>query len=108
MRNYDPNIHKGVHTVEITIQKWDYAGHIKQRIGGNCKGKNILDFDFESEDADLENDCNLRYDEDYDCFSATLKNENGDILEVEGDSEEFNDMIVKMEILDYEKENESE
>lgn len=108
MKNYDPNIHKGIHAVEITIQQWDYVGHIKQRIGGNCKGKSILDFDFESEDSDLENDCNLSYDKGYDCFCATLKNESGDILEVEGDSEQFNDMIVKTEILDYVKENESE
>lgn len=108
MKNYDPNIYKGIHTVEITIQQWDYVGHIRQSISGNCKGRDILDFDFECEDADLENDCNLRYDEDYYCFYAMLKNESGDTLEIEGDSVEFNNMIVKMEILNYEKSNESE
>lgn len=43
MKNYDPNIYKGIHTVEVTIQQWDYVGHIRQSIGGNCKGRTILD-----------------------------------------------------------------
>lgn len=105
MKNYDPNIYRGIHTIEITIQQWDYAGHIIQKMGGNCRGKDVLDFDFECDDAeDSENDCQLKYDEEYDCYSAVLKNEIGDTMEIEESSEDFNKMIVKIEILDYVKE----
>lgn len=106
MKNYDPNIYRGIHTIEITIQQWGYVGHITQRVGGNCKGRDVLDFDFECEDADLENDCNLQYNEEYDCFSAVLKDENGNTLEVEESAEDFNKMIVKIEIIDYVEEKE--
>ena len=106
MKIYDPNIHNGIHTIQITIQQWDYVGHIIQKISGNCRGKDVLDFDFECEDADCENDCQLKYDEDYDYFSAVLKNEKGDTLEIEESASDFNKMIVKIEILDYVKESE--
>ena len=46
MKNYDPNIYRGVHTIKITLQIWDYIGHVTQKIRGNCKGRNILSFDF--------------------------------------------------------------
>ena len=103
MKYYDPNINYGIHTVEVTLQQWGYVGHIIQRIDGSCKGKDILDFDFECEDGNLENDCNLKYDEDYEYFSATLMDINGNTLEVEGDAEEFNKLIVKVEIIDFVK-----
>ena len=28
MRKYNPNIYKGIHTVKITLQQWEYKGHI--------------------------------------------------------------------------------
>lgn len=77
MKNYDPNITNGIHTVKITLQQWEYVGHIFKKIGGNCKGSNILDFDFECEDGALENDCELSFHEDYECYRAFLKNESG-------------------------------
>lgn len=106
MKNYNPNIYRGIHTIEITIQQWDYVGHIIQKIYGNCRGKDVLEFDFECEDADLENDCQLKYDEEYDYFSAVLKNEKGDTLEIQESSADFNKMIVKIEILEYVKDKE--
>lgn len=106
MKNYDPNIYSGIHTVKITLQQWGYVGHIIQEIRGSSKGRDVLDFDFECEDAENENDCNLQFDEDFDSFSAILKNESGDTLEVEGDAEEFNQMIVALEIIDFQKESE--
>lgn len=39
MKRYDPNIYRGVHTVKITLQKWEYKGHIIRRVYGNCKGR---------------------------------------------------------------------
>lgn len=107
MKNYDPNIYIGIHTVKITLQQWGYVGHIIQKIRGNCKGRDVLDFDFVCEDSENENDCNLQFDEDlpYDCFSAVLKNESGDTLVVQGDAEEFNKMIVAVEIIDFQEES---
>lgn len=105
MKNYDPNIRYGTHTVEITLQQWEYTGHVTQRINGNCKGRTILDFDFECEDGNLESDCNLKFHEDsYDYFTATLKDPEGNTLDVDGYAEDFNNMIVKMEIIDFRKE----
>ena len=103
MTSYDPNIISGVHTVQITMQMWDYVGHIIQKIRGNCKGMEILNFDFEIEDEFPENDCQLEYHEDGDFFSCILKNENGDTLECENDAQEMNDMIVAVEILSFER-----
>ena len=101
MRNYDPNIHYGIHTVEITLQQWEYVGHIRQEVSGNCKGRDIIDFDFECEGDFPNNDCNLKWDEDYDYFSAILKDPGGNTLEIDGDANDFNKMIVKVEIVDF-------
>lgn len=101
MKNYDPNIAWGLHTIEVTLQQWGYIGHLKFKRGGNCKGRDVLDFDFEYCVEQAESDCDFQYHEEDDYFSAILKDENGSTLEVEGDVEEFNQMIVKIEILDY-------
>lgn len=102
MKNYDPNITWGVHTVEITLQSWGYIGRLKFKNGGNCKGRDVLDFDFLDSTGDgIESDCDFQYHEEDDYFSAILKDENGNTLEVEGEAEEFNQMIVKVEIIDY-------
>lgn len=104
MKNYDPNIYRGVHTVKITLQMWEYKGHIIRRVGGICKGRDILDFDFGYEDVFPNNDCQLEYHEDLDFFSCVLKDENGNTLKCEADAEEMNDMIVGIEIIDFCKE----
>ena len=101
MKNYDPNITCGIHTIRITLQKWDYVGHIIQKINGNCKGRTIIDFDFECEDEFPDNDCGLAYIEAGDYFFCVLKNESGDRLQGTYDAEEMNDMIVAIEILDF-------
>ncbi|WP_310603575.1 DUF5406 family protein [Anaerosporobacter sp.] len=104
MENYNLNIFDGIHKVKVTLQQFDYAGHIFQNIHGNCFGRDILSFDFESSEGEEENDCDLAYDENYDLFSVVLKNESGDKFEFEGDASELNDMIVAIEIVDYVKE----
>lgn len=105
IKNYDPNIIRGTHKVTITLQKWDYIGHIYFKIGGNCKGLDILKCcDFENETfEDCPNDCNLSYDENYDEFYAVLKNTKNEEIEVTGDEDEFNQMIVAIEITDFEE-----
>lgn len=101
MKEYNPNITNGTHTVRITLQIWDYIGHITQKIGGNCKGRDILGFDFECEGEFSDSDCQLKYHEDRDFFSCVLKNEDGDTLQGDYDVQEMNDMIVAIEIVDF-------
>lgn len=96
----------GIHKLKVTLQSYDFVGHIFTEIGGNCHGKNILDFDFECEtEFDgkyMSNDCDLKYDEDTDTFSTTLTNNKGEKLVLEYLSdEEMHEMIVGLEIIDF-------
>ena len=110
MENYDLNIHYGIHTVKITLQHGEYKGHLFKNIHGNCKGASILDIDFYDEELEnTENDCKLTYDEDLGLYSLELKNKQGDILICDGLApEEIEDMVVCLEIIDFEKENDVE
>lgn len=101
MKNYDPNIRWGRHIIQVTLQQWEYIGHLTFEVGGNCTGRDVLDFDFNCCVEETESDCKFQYHEDDDYLSAILKDENGNTLEVEGDADEFNQMIVKIEITDY-------
>lgn len=104
MKNYDPNIYCGSHRIRITLQMWNYVGHVELDIGGNCRGRDILtEPDFSMlDDADIKNnDCYMKYVEDTECFCFTLKNENGDICEFNEDSESVNKMIVAIEIINF-------
>lgn len=101
MKNYNPNIENGVHTIRITLQQWDYVGHIIQKMYGDCKGRYVLSFEFDDIDDNFDSDCEFKYHEDYDYFTCVLKNESGDTLECEGDVDEMNDMIVGIEIIDF-------
>lgn len=102
---------RGTHTVKITLQFQDFIGHIIAKIGGNCHGKTVLDFDFECEDEFdtdfVKNDCNLKYDEEYDSFQLTLKNDKGEKLALEMSDDELNNMIVGLEIVDFVPESEA-
>ena len=63
-------------------------------MGGNCYGKALLDFDFECEDGESENDCELKYHENEEWFTAVLKDQDGNSCRVDGSAADFNDMIV--------------
>ena len=39
---YDPNF-QGIHVIRVTFMQWNYVGHVSFRIGGNCKGAEVLD-----------------------------------------------------------------
>ena len=101
MRKYNPNIYKGIHTVKITLQQWEYKGHIVIKIRGNCKGRSVLDFDFGCEENFQNNNCQMKYHKKEDYFTCVLKNGSGNTLRCEGDAEEMNDMIVGVEIIDF-------
>ncbi len=45
MKNYDPNIRLGTHTIKVSFQRWDYKGFVTFRRGGNCKGLDVLALD---------------------------------------------------------------
>lgn len=64
-------------------------------------GKTVLDFDFETADDNVRNDCDLQYDKDCDYWKAELHDKEGNTLLVEEDSGYFNDMIVKNEIIGH-------
>ena len=42
MKNYDPNKRWGKHKLKITLQCWDYVGHVIIEIQGNCRGFNVI------------------------------------------------------------------
>lgn len=107
MKYYDnrDNIRERIHTIRVTLQSGEYKGHIAYEVGGNCFGKTLLDWDPEcvsQEEVDgyIENDCNFRIDEDYNCYTFTLKDENGNTCDFECDEDEINDNVVAIEIID--------
>ena len=65
---------------------------------------NSIDFDTDTEfdTPSTKNDCSLTYHENEDLFTATLHDDGGNELHVEGDAEEMNQMIVAVEIIDPE------
>ena len=106
MKNYDLNIDWGTHIVEVTIQSWEYIGHLKFKIGGNCKGLSVMknaDDLWRNEDV-IWNDCAFKIDEDEEWFSCELKDADGNILQCDDNLDNLSDMIVKIEILALQEE----
>lgn len=106
IESYDPDMDYAVHTVRITLMQYDYTGHIAYNISGNCKGASLLDAQtclecWEQDEIDnfTENDCEFRYDEDYEMFTAVFFNDRGETLEIEADESEIQDMVVCVEIV---------
>ena len=112
MKNYDPNIRWGIHTVKVSFQQWDYKGYVTFVKSGNCKGLNVLDIDAEDlyDMKFKENPINFVWfgtdDDGEDWFTMILKN-NEDELSVEDEWDCLKDYIVGVEIIDFvEEENE--
>ena len=109
-KNLDYHDEDVVHTIRITLMRYDYTGHIAYNIGGNCKGASLLEtstlFECWSQDElerFTENDCELRYDEYYEIFTAVLLNDEGQTLGIEADESEIQDMVVCIEIVKIEE-----
>lgn len=108
MKSYDitDNFRNRVHTVRVTFQFLQYKGHVSYEIGGNCRGLNVMDVDFECWDnCDIENlkenDCNLNFYEEYEMWEMTLKDEAGETCSLdEIDANELSDYVVAVEIID--------
>jgi hypothetical protein len=42
IKSYSPNISNGVQVVEITFMAWGYKAAFTQRVGGNCRGWDVI------------------------------------------------------------------
>lgn len=96
----------GMHTCRITLMDDVYVGHVTFKIGGNCKGSQILEaaLEFLEDPARYESDCDFLVIDDV-FYSVVLKN-GDDTLEI-GDLEyeELCDRVVAVEIIDYRPRN---
>lgn len=92
------------HFIQVTFQDGEYTGHITYKMGGNCVGLDLLDFDPDCIDQDdishyTENDCKLRFDEEVGIFLIELSNAAGDTKELELDSQELSRIVVGIKIV---------
>ena len=105
MKAYCPNYGWGEHSIKITLQAGTYLGKIIKKINGNTKGFKVLESAKEiSEDEKNSNNCKLRIQNDW--FYCVLKNTKGNELEINDKLDNFDDYIVKVEIVDYKKDKE--
>lgn len=106
--NYNPNVYRGIHKVKVTLQQWEYTGSIVFEMGGNCKGFSIINGALDSiyDEQLVQNNCNFKFfdeedDEGNDWFKCELINQNGEILEIEDETDDLEKYIVAVEIIDY-------
>ena len=89
MKNYDPNIRLGTHTIKVSFQRWDYKGFVTFRRGGNCKGLDVLALNEDDLYDQTLTDNPIGFgllpedDEGDEWFKMTLTNDKGDELSVE-------------------------
>lgn len=101
--NYDPNIRNATQTVRVTLQTWEYKGYLDIQCGGNCKGKTILDVveDFCENDI-ANNKCSFEFLDDGEAFRCVLVDGDKE-LEIEEEIREFEQLIVGLEIISFER-----
>ncbi|BDR73656.1 hypothetical protein K144316041_23640 [Clostridium tetani] len=108
MRKYDisDNFRKRIHTIRITFQYQEFKGHIVYEMGGNCRGLNVMDVDFDCMDTDdinnlKENDCSFNWNDEYQVYELILKDKEDNICEMfEIEENEISDYVVAVEIVD--------
>ncbi|MFB5292247.1 DUF5406 family protein [Enterococcus faecalis] len=107
MKNYDPNIWWGLHTIKVKFQRSDYRGDVTFVKSGNCKGLDILEIDTDDlyDMKFKENPIDFRVlgtdDDGEEWFAMTLKNDQKDEMLVEDQWEYLKDYIVGIEIIDF-------
>lgn len=107
MKNYDPNIRWGKHTVKVSFQRWDYKGFVTFRKGGNCKGLDVLALDEDDlyDQPLIDNPVGFGLlsddDEGNEWFKMTLTSDTGDELSVEDAWSYLSEYIVGIEIIDF-------
>lgn len=109
IKNYDPNIGLGIHTVRTTFMMWGYTGHISHKVGGNCKGceviSSVLSY-MDEEDIELlvENDCDFKIEPYTNLYSFTLKDADGNTTHADEMSmDEVQSYVVGIEITNLEE-----
>lgn len=118
MKTIDPNLaHQMAYKkVKLTFQQWAYKGTAIYTIGGNTSGTDLLrSIMRDLEDYPLEvlldkNNCKLNFplkslggtDEEW--YQAVLKDDEGNTLEIEGETSELSTMLVGIEVISVEKE----
>lgn len=109
MKKYEnlDNFNERIHTVEVTLQSGEHKGTFKQKVGGNCFGKTVLDSvdidEIPEDECFEENDCQLKILEDDDgeyWFTCVLKDAEGNETEIEDEARCLQDLVVKLEIVD--------
>lgn len=104
MKSYDKNgNHIGTHTCRLTLMERDFVGHITFKIGGNCRGASILEtaLEYLEDPARLESDCLFKCYDDGSMYSVVLSNGETTCCYLDMDYDELSDMIVAVEIIDY-------
>ena len=96
----------GVHTCRITLMEREFVGHVIFKIGGNCRGKDILEaaLEYLEDPSKFESDCQLRYDEETYEYSFVLSDGEKNLEYECIDYSDLYDMMVAVEIIDYEEE----
>ena len=109
MKEYNPNIRWGTHTIEVTFQQYDYTGKLSYEVGGNTKGaahfEDVADHISWAERF-VEN--NVKFETDGEWFSVTLVNEVDEELLVEDELDFLEDLIVGVKIISFSEEREAE
>jgi hypothetical protein len=107
MKHYNngDNFKLRTHTIRVTLQSGQHKGHIAFKMGGNCFGLDLLEWSpecIEQEDVEryVENDCQFRIDEEYNCYLYTLKDDEGNECEFESNERELKENVVAIEIVD--------
>lgn len=116
MKNYDSvNNSYGTTTIKVLFQVDEYTGSMTYEIGGNCKGLDALPHDGMSildnlVTAKFEGMNIIPYNIEDDWFAKiVLTNDFKETLEYDAESEtEFEQMIVGMQIVDFEEEPEDD
>ena len=93
----------GTHTCRLTLMERDYVGHVTFKIGGNCRGASILEsaLDYLEDPSRLESDCRFKCYDDGTLYSVVLSNGETTCCYPDMDYDELCDMIVAVEIIDY-------
>lgn len=109
MKKYDGlNNSYGTHTVRVHLQDDEYKGWVELKLDGNCAGRNVLDVavtEIGGEDygKPKTDGMKITWNYEYNCFAVILKNDKGDTCEYEITPAELDNMIVCLEIVDFER-----
>lgn len=99
------------HLIKLIFMSGEYSGHVTLTISGNvCGWEALMAIDpesFNDETNFKDNPINLKYSDDYDDYQMRLKNQAGEEFYFDSiTNEELQDMIVSIEIINWESEEE--